>query len=554
MTRAASTQRDLFGERQQPGTSAHGTPPMRLSLEDYVRNWKPLGWEVLVSDRPLHYRPEWGMWEAIRDIVQNALDEAEAYQSGYDAHGLWIKDMGKGVLVRDFLMGAQKQKPPYMRGKFGEGMKLATLALMREGYQVRILTKGLEIWSVLYPQRVQISPPEYQDCICFLWRENGGKEGTIWSIRGYTGPNYHNNFAVNLPKKLLLAQVPAPLNQPLQRFNQLFIAEGDARGEKLNGGLTMGRIYCRDIWLKDIKSPFSYNLWGFEVAPDRHGPLSETEMYADMGRLWMGIKDEALLKILLKMLLDPPATLAKGVTGVEEYVVYEESSHLVINMWDNKRNPVTGDIYPAEMKANRASWQRAWDKVVGEGVILTTEPRYSGMVQHLGYRSQAIVSNCRYALGTVLKTDKELIDEMAERLDEAERVSDDMLNPYQLASLKLARRIARDYPKIGPVNAGIIPPASDRIDRTAGLYEFSSGMIKISTDILESAHKTVAVVIHELGHHEAYRETNFTDIEKASDLSKGHVQAMEDVTANVFYSLAQGNYDAELKDRDIRWY
>ncbi|GAJ08057.1 unnamed protein product, partial [marine sediment metagenome] len=123
-------------------------PPRVLSMEDYRENWQPQGWRLIIIGPTSTWRQEWGEWEAIRDIVQNALDEAEAYRWGYDDQGLWISDRGRGVAIADFLLGPPKLKPDYARGKFGEGMKIATLALVRSGYSVRVETVGRELWII----------------------------------------------------------------------------------------------------------------------------------------------------------------------------------------------------------------------------------------------------------------------------------------------------------------------------------------------------------------------------------------------------------------------
>ena len=91
--------------------------PRTITMEDFEEIWKPRGWRLIIIGPTSSWRQEWGEWEAIRDIVQNALDEAEAYQYGYDSEGFWISDKGKGVAVADFLLGPPKPKPDYARGK-----------------------------------------------------------------------------------------------------------------------------------------------------------------------------------------------------------------------------------------------------------------------------------------------------------------------------------------------------------------------------------------------------------------------------------------------------
>jgi hypothetical protein len=106
-------------------------PYLNLNEAIYEGQYKPKGWHLLIIGPTATWRQEWKEWEAIRDIVQNALDESEQYTFGYDASGLWIADKGRGISISDFLLGPAKLKPDYARGKFGEGMKVSALVLTR---------------------------------------------------------------------------------------------------------------------------------------------------------------------------------------------------------------------------------------------------------------------------------------------------------------------------------------------------------------------------------------------------------------------------------------
>lgn len=88
-------------------------PPVTITPEEFRSTWESQGWQLLIIGPTSTWRQEWGEWEAIRDIVQNALDETEAYAWGYDSSGLWIADRGKGVQVADFLLGPPKLKPAW---------------------------------------------------------------------------------------------------------------------------------------------------------------------------------------------------------------------------------------------------------------------------------------------------------------------------------------------------------------------------------------------------------------------------------------------------------
>ena len=270
--------------------------PITITQSEYDRDWKPKDWKLLIIGPTATWRQEWDMWEAIRDIVQNCLDEAERYYYGYDKNGLWIADEGKGLAIADFLLGPPKLKPDWARGKFGEGMKIAVLTLLRQGYPVYVETVGREVHVVFLEQEIN----GRVKTLAALWKGGGTQKGTKFHIIGYNGPAFQENFAVNLRRDLVLAEVPSPLTQPKQRYNQLLRAQGAAAGP--DGGI----IYCRDIFLQGIASPFSYNLWGFELAPDRHGPKRESDMWDDAGRLWAGITNVSLLAEFISMMVDPP--------------------------------------------------------------------------------------------------------------------------------------------------------------------------------------------------------------------------------------------------------
>jgi len=496
--------------------------PIFIREGEYDRIWKPAGWRLIVIGPTATWREEWGMWEAIRDIVQNCLDESEGYSFGYDADGLWIADKGKGVAVADFLLGPPKLKPDWARGKFGEGMKIASLALLRQGYPVYVETVKRELWMVFVEQEVNGRVKS----LAALWKPNGTQAGTRFHILGYNGSAYDRNFAVNLPRSLILAEVPSPITRPKQRYNQLIRAEGPALAIGGGGGV----IYCRDIYLQDISSPFSYNLWGFELAPDRHGPVNEGDMWIDAGRLWASVTKVPLLAEFLGLVTEPP--------------IMRTAETLHINMRYMGKNPTKNRFYADIMEDNTRLWQQAWDRVVGKDAVLRQDDRLDSMVTHLGYRAVSVQWGVREALGMVIKTDKELVGEMTARLSGAEVIPDRQLIPQQLANLELARAIAKDF-AVGLVSAAIIPPASDMIGRTAGIYEFGTAIIKIHAEMLHKAGDTVGVMVHELGHHTAYMRTNSK--EAAGDLTPEHAKSMEYVSGRIFFKLSQGKYDEYLK-------
>jgi hypothetical protein len=493
-------------------------------MEEYSAEWQPQGWRLIIIGPTSTWRQAWGEWEAIRDIVQNALDECEYYTEGYDEQGLFIRDVGKGIAVDDFLLGPPKVKPDYARGKFGEGMKIAALALLRMGYPVHVETVGREIWLFFLEQKTN----GHAETLAALWRPGGRRGGTVFHVIGYTGSAFEDRFSVNLPRKAIIAESPSRLYQPIRRFNQLIqhpFPEGS-------------RIFARDIYMRDMKSPYSYNLWSFDMAPDRHAPKEEGQMWADIGRLWTCVTRVKHLQVFLQMVKSPPM------------LETDESFNVNMGSWDMGVEPVTNKQYAEFVRENAPVWQEAWRKTMGDDppAVLRTDEKWDGMVKHLSYKSVSLLYSVRDTLSTVITTDKELVRASQERLREVEIVPDDRLDSVPLAHLKLAREITkRVFPYSPPagIYAAAIPPASDRT-RTAGLYSTATGEVYIAMEQMGRCRRVIDTLIHELAHHRQYRGTG-----EADDLTPTHMEAMQAIAADVVKITALSELDYLFKE--VTW-
>ncbi|MDD5501230.1 MAG: hypothetical protein PHH57_06065 [Candidatus Omnitrophica bacterium] len=510
-------------------------PPKVLTMDEYQQEWQPEGWQLIIIGPTSTWRQEWGEWEAIRDIVQNALDECEYYTYGYDDDGLYIRDLGKGIAVADFLLGPPKLKPDYARGKFGEGMKIAALALLRLGYSVRIETKGRVLWVVFVEQKTN----GHAQTLAALWKPNGRAHGTCFHIIGYRGTAFEDRFAVNLPKKAIVNEGPSLLLQPTRRFNQLIrydFGNGEY-GEMVEavGMKSVGtsRIFARDIYMRDVNSPYGYNLWSFDMAPDRHGPKNEPDLWTDIGRLWCCVTKIEHLQVFLKMVKEPPLLEA------------DETRYVNMGSWDMGREPSTGRDYADFVRENAPVWREAWRKVIGENAVIRTSERLDSMVRHLGYESVSLQHSVRDTLGRAITTDRDLVRESQARLREVEVIPDDKLEFRHRAHIKLARAItAKVYPYSPPsgVYVAVIPPASD-LKRTAGMYSTGTGEVYISLEMMGRCKTMIDTLVHELAHHRQFRSYG-----EADDLTPLHMEAMQWVAAEVIEAIASGALDESLKE------
>jgi len=96
------------------------------------------------------YLPEWGVYEGLRELVQNWLDAADdtGVPGAIDYIGdkLMLRNYGVTLSRSALLLGTtSKAGRSDQRGHFGEGLKLGVLALVRAGCKVCVSTDN-EVW------------------------------------------------------------------------------------------------------------------------------------------------------------------------------------------------------------------------------------------------------------------------------------------------------------------------------------------------------------------------------------------------------------------------
>jgi hypothetical protein len=126
-----------------------------------------------------------------------------------------------------------------------------------------------------------------------------------------------------------------------------------------------------------------------------------------------------------------------------------------------------------------------------------------------------------------------------------EVIPDDELTPKQRIHLKLARAIADrlfQIDKIRGVHAAhIYMRAAAGRKKALGLYDRNNWEVYLAPEALDRAFLTVAMLVHELGHH----------VSNAEDLTEEHAYGMQEVGARLMQYTSQGVFDSEL--REVEW-
>lgn len=85
------------------------------------------------------YVRHWGMAEAVRELIQNALDSESPFEYEFAEGTLYIISRFASLTPKTLLLGStSKAGKKDAIGSFGEGYKIALLVLTREGYPVKI--------------------------------------------------------------------------------------------------------------------------------------------------------------------------------------------------------------------------------------------------------------------------------------------------------------------------------------------------------------------------------------------------------------------------------
>lgn len=133
--------------------------------------------ETSISEKYLastNSREGWGVWEGIRELVQNGYDSEVEHSAvlDIDVHNGTLRIENDGVtLAREALLlgTSSKSERSDTIGKFGEGLKLGILALVRAGFPVKIRT-GSEVWEAA------IERSEKYDANVLCFHITGGRE------------------------------------------------------------------------------------------------------------------------------------------------------------------------------------------------------------------------------------------------------------------------------------------------------------------------------------------------------------------------------------------
>ncbi len=425
-----------------------------------------------------NYRPTWGVWEGVRELIQNARDaeiQNDAKMTVDFVNGtLRIENEG-AALTRENLLLGQTSKADDRRtaGHFGEGMKIGILALLRQGLVVRIRT-GSEVWTP------QIVHSEKFDADVLAFDITGGREDK-------------RRVRVEVGGGALSADTWADLKD---KFLFLGRTTKDDRVQTAHGTLLVaprfrGKIFVKGIFVSSkLELPYGYDF---------------TDVETDIDRKMIDSYD---LATAIRKLVSDAVECQPGLLGSLVDSILAGTDKLDADSWNAYQlgTPVTDAVVAAFHHAH------------GPNAVAVSNTGESQAVAALGKRgvvaSGSTLAILQKAEGTVEQLKAKLKDEVLRTYswDELTAVEQDAL----IQALTWADR------EDALENISIVE------FRSVAIGGLSGTPIKLARRTLDSAESALTVLIHEFAHNDT----------GAPDCDVRHVQAIETAWRGAFARLA----------------
>lgn len=399
------------------------------------------GWDSIDYPINLSYREQWENWEAIREVVQNALDAGNKknIELKKEDGDLIVSDTGEGMSVRHLILGVS-EKDRGDRGQFGEGLKIALVVLKRLGYDVTIKSDNLEIKTdttdIADEKCLQLHYKEYDDIVF---------DGTKVVIHAYDGELYRDRF--------------------VGIGNNSEVIESTPYGDLLEDG----GVYVKDIYVDDYDTKFGYNLDDLEIGEDR-SIANEWSLKRNIRNVWGEIDNKELWSELFEVIKD--GKYYEGKMDWRSATLSRSSKNVVREAF--------GDVF---------------DTPSGKKAVLSTTESDS---REAKWRGAKTVNNHRLSgLSDVLTTDDEYVKEHSDTNDVF--VQDAKLDDEQRESLEKIREL-RDmyYERHHYGDVPEIKAYNFENDDTSG--KWCGDELRVDVSVLKYKEKSIGTLIHEIAH------------------------------------------------------
>jgi hypothetical protein len=425
------------------------------------------------------YLPDWGLSEGIRELVQNARDAEVQFGARmtvrHDKGARLIIENDGVVLPHEALLFGTTTKADRddLIGRFGEGLKLGILALVRAGFEVKIRSGG-EVWipEIVHSER-------FKARILSVDIRSGNEPRN--RVRIEVGGLSADRWEVLEPSFLFLQKVPA-------RY-QVSTSAGTLLLQPEHAGL----LFVKGILVaRRANVRYGYDLAHARVDRDRR-MIEDHDIKTETSRIWRGaVEERPELETVLYTLLQQ-----------DNFV---DAADVGWHMSDDQR---------------RAMAARFADQFGSTAMPVESEGE-ARELEHFGRRgvvtARGLRDALRFVFGTVDRVKQDLAKEVVRTWARKDLNEGELRNLGRaLERLKGATTVRED----------LIDVVDFRSKALCGLYDGATRRTQIARSVLADEAETLATIVHEVAH----------DLSEATDGAKDHVHTIERLWTGIYRDL-----------------
>jgi hypothetical protein len=426
------------------------------------------------------YVPDWGLWECLRELIQNAKDEEDqhghAMTVAYAKGVLTIHNEGADMDRRALLIGHSGKTGSNLRGKFGEGLDLALLAGVRVGASPVIATRS-ETWT----PTISYSDEFGANCLTVSTRarRTPGPGVTITlNVSEGDWERYRDRF-------LFLAKIPDNRIVRVDGQGSILLEEG-----------RRGHVYVRGIYVDCLsKLECGYDLSQMDLDRDRR-MIDVWDLQWRLGQMYR----EAIAR--------RPELL-----GPRVYGMLRDGAEDTKSFHYHARGEALDSVVASFREEH------------GEDAVPVASIAEARELEHVGRKGVVVPEPLRETL-------KELPELNAARVKEG--LKNEVVRSVPWSDLSFEEQaIAIQYTtmldKLAVLNApvaSVLDIAEYRDDRIEGLYDPNTGRISVAHRLLGDPRKFLRALVHEVAHAVSSR----------GDGAHDHVSTIETIWSKLFFS------------------
>ncbi len=422
------------------------------------------------------YCKDWTIQDAIREIVQNAIDTKTEVDIAENGSYWEVRDKGCGIKLSDFLIGrSSKQDDEDSIGQFGEGLKIGCLVLARNNRQVEVRANGKQYrFSFQYDS-------QWESQLLTIDIEN--------SLRATLGTG--TTVAVQCTKEEI-----ASARALFLKFNPKPVVD------KLSGsGLKAeilddaGKIYVNGLKVTEVDALFGYNLHHKDLVNRDRSAIGFSAIKRAIGDTLSGTGNLTVIKKIL---------------------------HRAVGKVANHTSEAALE-YNVNFSPRKMMWKRAITELFGDKVCLSSNnPKIDLRALEKHWYVLELPYDLAYSLHWILPNASEVIKDKM-RIIPFNRLTADQKKFY-LKAKEYADTIAGDVGlNVYPLKIFVNPEQPEH----RGFYRNGVAGICYDTILGEDLSGAIRTIIHEYTHGTSGEEDN----------SRGFENALGDVIASLAIKL-----------------